>query len=240
MQTDLKELYEKWSDEVICNCPSLIEGAYSNPYYVSIPSNWEVSQQRIMIVGEEGNGSWGCGKSYGWTEQEPAYTIKSIEKIQYYNTWAVETYSKQNKSPFWRRFKKVMDLGYPCIWNNLDKIHSLVKRQGLKHQLNQSEEQLLHSTPTKILQKEIEITNPTIVVFFGWYYDSLHEELPEICSMLYPKGKSDDSLWKRTVYTIKKDGITYIFTYHPNWGYRTKGYEKQVMDEIETAFVKKK
>ena len=238
MKTDLKELYAQWSDEIIANCSALIEEDYSNPYYVDIPDNWESSQQRIMIVGEEGNGKWGCGKTYGWTKQEPAYTIKDIDKIQYYNTWAIKTYTEQNKTPFWRRFKKIRDLGSPCVWNNLDKIHSTVKRKGLKYQLSKAEEQFLHSTPTKVLQKEIEILKPTIVIFFGWYYESLHKELPEVSALLYPNGKSDDSLWKCTVCTIEKDNITYIFTYHPNWGSRRKGYEEQAINAVIKALNK--
>ena len=234
MQTDLKKIYEKWSDEVISNCPSLIEGAYSNPYYVSIPNNWEISQQRIMIVGEEGNGSWGCGKSYGWTEQEPAYTIKSIEKIQYYNTWAIEKYPQQNKSPFWRRFKKIMDFGYPCIWNNLDKIYSFdtsrkEKGKKLNYQLTTAEEIQLHSVPTKILHEEITTLKPTVVVFFGWYPKSLRLELPQIYDELY----SHQSEWSKTaLWHFVSENIIYIFTYHPSWGNRQKGYELKVADYI--------
>lgn len=232
MKEALKELYEQWSNEIETNCSALVEGEYSNPYYVSIPEDWETSKLRIMIVGEEGYGTWGCGKSCGWNEQDPPYTIKDVENIQRYNAWAIKTYTEQNKTAFWRRFKKIMAFGYPCIWNNLDKIHSIIKRKRLKHKLTNVEKQLLHSTPTKVLKREIEILKPTIVVFFGWYYESLCKELPEICKLLYPKGKEDDSLWKNTVYQINKDNITYVFTYHPSWGYRTKGYEEKVMNDL--------
>lgn len=235
MKNALRKLYEDWSDELIRNCPELLGEAYSNPYYIAIPYGWEEAQQRIMIVGEEGHGEWGCGKAYGWKKSDPAWTINDIEKIHYYNDWALSEYTKGKMSPFWRRFKKIKELGFPCVWNNLDKIHYREKRDDAYH-LNEDERSMLHSTPTKVLQKEIEILKPTVVVFFGWYYDSLVEELPDICAELYPGGKGDDSLWKYSFYTIKKDNITYIFTYHPGWRKnKPKDYEDRVMDEVKQA-----
>jgi hypothetical protein len=236
MHEKLKKLYEEWSDELLLNCSALSEKDYSNPCYVSIPEGWETAEQRIMIVGEEGYGEWGCGKAYGWDKNKPAWTLKDIAKIQDYNRWAIDKYAT-GRTAFWRRFKQIKDLGLPCIWNNLDKIHFLKKRKGLKHQLTTAEEQLLHSTEIKVLQEEIDILKPTVVVFFGWYYHSLVRELPEICHMLYPKGERDDSLWKYKVYKIKKDNITYIFTYHPAWHGKNKPktYEEDVLQEVKNA-----
>lgn len=88
----------------------------------------------------------------------------------------MEEYSKCKCSAFWCRFKKVKDFVYPCVWNNLDKIHLLRKKCAL----STDDEILLHYTKTKILQKEIEILKPTTVMFFGWHKESLKEEWHEI------------------------------------------------------------
>ena len=232
----LNKIYEEWSNELKINCSALLDSCYSNPLYIGIPQEWELAKQRIMIVGEEGYGSWGYGKAYGLKKGESAWTIHDIEKIQNYNLCAIEKYTK-GRTAFWRRFKKIKDLGYPCIWNNLDKIHYLQKRKGLKHQLSKAEEQLLHSTKIKILQKEIEILKPTVVVFFGWYYSSLIHELPDICNKLYPQGEGDNSLWKFNVVSLNVDNITYVFTYHPAWHGKQKpvDYEDRVIKEIIKA-----
>ncbi len=233
MEKELRELYEKWSDEIVSKCSALLGKEYSNPYYVSIPENWENSPQRIMIVGEEGYGEWGCGKKYGQTPQDPPYTIKSIEQLQEYNSWVIKTKKSSSKlTPFWRRFNKILDLGFPCIWNNLDKIHSTIKRSKLKYKLSNGEEQLLHITPTKILQKEIEILKPTIVIFFGWYSIALRAELPKVFELFDKDRKSHKD---KNIHKVELDKITYIFTNHPRWGITKKGYEEEVLNLVTSA-----
>lgn len=228
MQTELLKLYSRWLTELTDKCPELLSDKYSNPHYVSIPKNWENAKHRVMIVGEEGYGSWGNGKGGG-------LTLDNIEKIQYWNNNDVEKIlnSGKDKRKFWRRFIEISKLGYPCIWNNLDKIFVRGKKNC---RLSVADRNLLHTLPTKILKEEIGILKPDIVIFFGWYYDSLSAELPEVCARLYPKGKKDNSLWKLKVCSIDFNGGHYIFTYHPSWHgkYKPLDYEDNVLNCIKS------
>ena len=91
----------------------------------------------------------------------------------------------------------------------------------------------LHQTPTAILDAEICILKPDIVVYFGWYGISLQAELPNVFQGLYPGGLKDYSQWKEEkMKVIEKDGIHHFFTYHPGWGQRVKGYEDTVLQTI--------
>ncbi len=226
---ELVKYYKKWANEIKVVCPEFLSAEYSNPYFVSIPEQWESSKHKIMIVGEEGYGEWGCGKAEGWT-------IDDIEKIQNYNLQVAKKIIEKgsDRRKFWTRFIGVSNLGYPCIWNNLDKIHHL--RKG-KCRLNVEEEILLHSTETKILQNEIDVLKPNFIIFFGWYYEALSRELPEICKQLYPKGKLDNSLWKNSFYNIEDNGTNYIFSYHPSWRKKPTGYEQNLLNCIKSCLI---
>ena len=231
MREKLLELYAEWLNEIKAERFKLLSDKFSNPYFVSIPDGWESAEHRIMIVGEEGYGKWGCGKADGWSADD-------IEKIQRYNYETVAEILDRgaDRRKFWKRFIEVYKSGYPCIWNNIDKIHFLEKRKG-KYALTKEERIYLHSTNIKILKREIEILTPDVVVFFGWYYNSLVNELPEICNKLYPDGEGDNSLWKKNVCKITEKDIDYIFTYHPSWRgkYKPADYEERVIECIKNC-----
>lgn len=97
----------------------------------------------------------------------------------------------------------------------------------------------LHQTPTAILGEEIRILEPDVVVYFGWYGISLRAELPDVFRMLYPGGLKDYSQWQDDkMKVIELNGIHHIFTYHPGWGQRVKGYEDMVLQTV-TEVLKK-
>ena len=179
---ELYLIYRKWCVEIGQTCPQLLGDGYSNPYFLAVPDNWRSATQRIMIVGEEGHGKWGAGKSDGWRFDD----IDRIQKFneEYMNSQiGLDDIYSRNNSPFWKRFRKIADIGYPCVWNNLDKIHRLGNG---KCALTDKERTLLHSTETKLLYEEIRLLSPTVVVFFGWYGLSLQAELPSLFKMVYP------------------------------------------------------
>ena len=84
-----------------------------------------------------------------------------------------------------------------------------------------------------ILSEEIRLMDPTHIVFFGWYGISLQHELPELFERLYPGGLGDNSVWKNNVVDMEHEGRHYIFTYHPAWGARHKGYEDRVEEVVK-------
>lgn len=223
----LYEVYQLWESELKSICPQIIAEGYSYPYYLYIPDNWFESDIRIMIVGEEGAGK----KQYDET----------IEIAQRFNTEYLQSqlnhgdqnYGK-NCSQFWHRFRKVASIpGVSVVWNNLDKIHISRKGNG---KLKMKDRKALHRTPTKILQEEINLLDPTHVIFFGWYGISLQSECPYVFDKLYPGGLKDDSMWKlEKMAALSVDGIHYIFTYHPGWRSKGKDYEGKVMRLIQDS-----
>lgn len=223
--------YREWLNEIKENAPQLLSEKYSNPYFSSIPDGWfDTKGPRIMIVGEEGFGTWGCGKGDG------SISADEIEKIQFLNYSNLkkqlgESCCDTNYSSFWKRFRKIAGHGI-CCWTNIDKIHTLHNK---KCALTSTERKVLHSVRTRLLHEEISLLNPTHVVFFGWYGTSLQHELPEIYSKMYPQGPNDNSVWNQTVVLIKDEGRKYIFCYHPSWGYRNAGYEDKVMEVFKTS-----
>jgi len=58
----LKECYKEWFEELVHDEGFFLGDDYSNPYYCAVPVNWYEYANRVLIVGEEGHGNWGCGK----------------------------------------------------------------------------------------------------------------------------------------------------------------------------------
>lgn len=233
----LRQKYEKWLQELKESQSHLLEKEYSNPYFISIPNGWYDSKTRILVVGEEGYGTWGCGKGDGTVSADEISKIQDMNR-QYLGKQldyiALDIGEKKNKSPFWRRFMAINQYGI-CAWSNIDKIHLLKER---KCQLTNRDRMALHSLSTKVLKEEISILQPTHVIFFGWYGISLKHELPEVFEQLYPEGLGDSSVWNKNVVALDIDQKKYIFTYHPGWHNQPKGYEEKVMSVFKGALSK--
>lgn len=225
----LTAVYQQFYNDIKLNASELLGDGYSNPYYSSIPDGWFEAATRIMIVGEEGFGTWGCGK--GGEPFIPGDDFREIQQrnYDYLRKQLQLDKGKLNGSAFWKRFRKISQYGV-CSWTNIDKIHRLANKNCA---LTPNERKTLHSISTRVLFEEINILNPTHIIFFGWYRISLQHELPEVYSLLYPNGPNDNSLWDCNVVPILHNGRTFIFAYHPNWGYRNKGYEDKVLKTIQ-------
>ncbi|MBM6921811.1 hypothetical protein H6A12_11690 [Phocea massiliensis] len=218
----LLQVYWLWEQTL---CPLLRTKAFSYPYYLNIPDHWYESTYRILIVGEEGRGK----KQYDLPIEKVQEWIQGYLSAQLNGEDRTKRY-KKNGSRFWRRVQEIDRLfegiSHSIVWTNLDKIHHSGTQ---KCTLSKRERERLHNI--SILSKEIEILNPTHVIYFGWYGYSLQQELPDVCNKLYPKGLSDHSEWKTekmAKYVV--DGRHHIFTYHPNWRRRPKDYEEKFLN----------
>lgn len=216
----LYDVYKVWESELKSVSPQLITKDYSHPYYLHIPDDWFSAQHRVLIVGEEGFG-----------EKQFDLSIAEAQAFNRNYLLGQLASSADNRSPFWQRIRRIAACPDVSIaWTNLDMIH----RSGRKGcALKKCERMALHQTPTSILSKEIQILEPSILIYFGWYGLSLRAELPDIFQKLYPGGLKDFSQWKEEkMKVIEMDGIHHIFTYHPGWGQRVKGYEDSVLQVI--------
>lgn len=222
----LLQIYREWKSQLEEICPQFICEDFSHPYYLHIPDEWYERKCRILVVGKEGYGS---------------HLFNSpIEDVQTFNreylACQLGQYSKdynRNPSPFWNRIRRINRLPksneISITWTNIEKIHRigshcpLLKKQRIE----------LHQT--KILAKEIELLQPDIVIFFGWYDISLKAELPKVFEALKKHDNEYPTYWREhRMKTITEGGIVYIFSNHPNWGQRQKGYEDKVGSEMES------
>ena len=220
----LLDLYLQWSQKID---NSLFGDKFSNPYYISVPRDWWKKKNRIMIVGEEGAGQWGAGKAYllkgdeKWNPQ----TETGINIIMEYNDQTVER-KDCRRGMFWSRIRQICNLNkdISIVWNNIDKIHRLGNK-GRECKLTDKQRKLLHQE--SILEKEIEILKPTIIVFLGWHWTSLQKELPELYD--YAKQKYADN--KNEPFVLKDK----VFSLHPNSPVgRTRVYGESVLEQIKS------
>ena len=280
--SQLTQVYEKWLNELRSAHSYLLEDKkYSNPYYLYVPNEWATAKNKIMIIGEEGYGNWGCGKKCGWIKNTPAWTPDSFNDIRLYhrdlilsqtkyrdllskredgsdlvNTdeyiefakWFNSLYKRKPfNSDFWRRIYAIYSVDKnngAIIWNNLDKVFSLRgdnDRCALKH----TDRVNLHSVKTKLLEEEIKITQPTIVIFNGWYGTSIKAELKHIYDKFYEDAPLEE--WKENKVCAVTDDtyggtVKYICAYHPafrpntlngKFGNNKTEYEKFLIQKIE-------
>ena len=254
--SQLTTVYEKWLNELKSSHPYLLENdRYSNPYYLYIPKEWQAAENRIMIVGEEGYGEWGCGKQSGWTKDAHAWSSDSYNDIRLYHrdlmlsqtkfkdiffnskdinplynteeyrnfaTWFNELYKKEKpfNTNFWQRIYSIYSIekNTAIIWNNLDKIFARKEDTTKRCALTYTDRVNLHSISTKLLEEEIKITQPTIVIFNGWYGTSIKAELRKIYDKFYESAPLKE--WEDhricTVTDITDNGaIRYVCAYHP-------------------------
>ena len=158
-----------------------------------------------------------------------------IEDIQEFNKEYVEIQLgykqptkdiKRNNSPFWYLFRDLKSHGLEPVWNNVDKFHRL-SNDNKTESLNLEIERLLNksygSDNKSLLTREIEISNPDIIVFVvGPYY---HE------SMALSLGIEDDELIKykptkdakcNCIKDIYDSDILVLWSYHPAYLNRVK------------------
>lgn len=243
MQRHLTETYRNWWQEV--SQIGFDDKKYSNPFYCGIPDNWVDSPIRIMICGEEGYGSWN-------KEVLKATDIIELQKhcLKYVNgTRENSNVFTNTRSAFWRRFKQIEFLqpnlkiretkgktaSIPVIWTDCDKICAAdCHNNGKNGQLSGPERITLHSVNTKILEKEVEILEPTHVVFLGWYTHSLTKNSLNYYSN---KKESDDKYnYPLDIKTISVDErtIKLYYLYHPglrnNRDKYSKDIEKTILD----------
>lgn len=235
-QEQLFQKYQEYESELKQSCPQFVCKNFSHPYYLHIPDEWYDRKCRILIVGQEGYGG-----NHPFDE--------SIEGAQKFNreylACQLEQYDKDPpyelnyRSNYWRRVRKIAKLpkldDFSITWTNIDKIH----RIGSRCPLLKKQRRSLHQTQTKILAEEIKLLQPNVVVFCGWYDISLEAELPEVYRKLKKHDVDYPSFWnEHLMKTISEGGISYIFTYHPGWRKKPKGYEEKVLLEVESCIDK--
>lgn len=240
-----KECYKPLIKEYQNNEAELVK--LSCAFSFGVSRQYIESDKKIMIIGQEANDhtfdyeKWCLSEWQGWA-------------ISYLNRQVNKEKNKEmgyNRSPFWRFFRKFAKGGYTPCWNNLDKVRTYVKKDGkdwkedfLPYKTGSNEREILHrkifdGNSKSLLEKEIEIAKPDIVVFVvgpnNPYYHSLSlafftgEEVDKRLEAVYPKPNNNECC--QEISDILGLNVPTYWTYHPNLLSRKKWLDT-VVDKI--------
>lgn len=212
-------LFKSYVDVLEKQHPELRTESYSSVYCTTAPNGWSNSKNRFLIIGEEG---YGVKPHFSTSEEEVSWAQEF--NADYLRQQIYE--NRDKRSPFWRRFRSISEFG-ECSWSNFDKIHyqkDSSKRNNCP--LSDKDRTALHSLP-QLIKYEIEYLNPTLVVFFGWHWESLKHELRGV----YEKLRKIDNPGKSKPFLLEDDNIKYLIAYHPN--FRTQEYEDSVISLLK-------
>lgn len=217
------------------------KGKLSCAFSFGVSERYVQSDKKIMIVGQEANGHTFDYKNWG-LESWQKWAVDYLN-FQVYGDKSKKWSFSNNNSPFWQFITKLERKGYGVCWNNLDKVRRYISNNGPEltedYLLEFSDEDkikdrsILHekifdANSKSLLQKEIAIAEPDIVVFAvgpkNPYYHSL--------SLAFFDGKEVDSHLnvKGKLYPQLKNGnyccniskalnlsIPVYYTYHPKY-----------------------
>lgn len=195
-----------------------LDSSISKPLLMSVPPLYAETRHKLMVVGQE---------TLGWGEER---TLNARDLMEEYDAWALG--KAYQTTPFWAAARQVANaLNGPggmdgFLWTNLVKVNGVGGRPA-----SDVEEAV---SSLGLLQKEIEITRPDVVVFFtGPNYDGrLVATFPGVT---FEQTSSTESL--RCLATVRHRQLpTRSFrTYHP--AYLRRRGKWSVLDAIAKATV---
>ena len=209
----LKEIYDGWQlgNEKENN-------GYSAMFRMGFPEEYiDSDRPLLMYVGQEDlDGK--PHKTQAWVRK---YQI--VQRTQTYNK---EIDRGSNKSPFWELYRKLDDMGYNCLWNNLDKFlkadhkEHIAKEEAVGFNAPYGEERL------SVLQREINLLKPKVVVFgIGpreKYRKSLASAFSIDASSLYAHRPTRQNCVHDISAVLGLKDTIVLWTYHPNYLSRGK------------------
>ncbi len=216
----LKEVYDGWQFG-----SEKENNGYSAMFRMGFPDEYiDSNKPLLMYVGQE------C------LECTPVKTQVWIRKYQIVQRTKKPNYEinrKTNKSPFWNFYRRLCEIGYDVVWNNLDKFHPLnaqrlSKEDGIKfNQPYESEKQ-------SVLQREISLLKPKVIILAignGKYTASLASAFSLSTEELSKYEPSHSSLVSDISHLLGIEGMMVLWTYHPNHLQLSKNYRK-ALNEI--------
>lgn len=140
----------------------------SSPFFLGVSEKYIQAQNRIMIVGQETNG-WSTYKTDWSIEDNQKWAIDYLDYQLYYSNDPAlkEQFKRRNSSPFWGFFKQFSkDDIVPC-WNNVDKAQRNIdgNTKSLTGPMEIELNCIIPDSNETLFQKEIEITQPLLIVF---------------------------------------------------------------------------
>lgn len=226
VEKDLKTLYDNWEvGNEIENNPK-----YSSMFRMGFPTEYiNGDKPLLMYVGQE---CLNCteDKTQSWVRE---YQNVQRTKMRIKNDWFD---NGTNRSPFWNFYRRLGDMNFNVLWNNLDKFHPTDKQRlsyedSIKFNAAYGKENL------SVLQREIDLLKPSVIVFVignGKYTASLASAF----SIDEEKLKQYEPHTEKYVTEISgvlglKNTLAF-WTYHPAYLQRSKNYHN-ALEKIKTG-----
>lgn len=221
IEKDLKNIYDKW------NLGNEKENdGYSTMFRMGFPDEYINSDKPLMMyVGQE------CLEC---TSVKTQSWIRKYQIVQRTKKPDYEINRKTNKSPFWNFYRRLFEIGYDVVWNNLDKFHPL-DAQRLSKEEGINFNQPYGSENKSVLQREISLLKPKVIILAignGKYTASLASAFSLNIEELSKYEPSHNSLTSDISHLIGIEGTKVLWTYHPNHLQLSKNYRK-ALNEIK-------
>lgn len=225
----LKEIYDGWrlGNEKENN-------GYSAMFRMGFPEEYiDSDKPLLMYVGQEDLN----GDSYKTQEWVRKYQI--VQKIENNDILPEE---KVRRSPFWDFYRKLGDMGYNSLWNNLDKF----LYADHKTHLFPEDATILSAAygleRLSVLQREINLLKPSVIMFAIGPRKKYRVSLASAFSLNGKSLRKHKPTIKNCVNDISDvlglENTIVLWTYHPNY-LRRKGMEITALNEIKQLIDKR-
>lgn len=222
----LKEIYDGWQlgNEKENN-------GYSAMFRMGFPDEYiDSDRPLLMYVGQEDlNGD--DYKTQEW--------VRKYQTVQLTENNAMLPREKIRYSPFWEFCRKLDDMGYNCLWNNLDKFLKADHKEHIEKEDAVELNAAYGEDKLSILQREINLLKPKVIVFTigprEKYRKSLASAFSIDASLLYAHRPTRKSCVNKISDVLGLKGSIVLWTYHPN--YLNRGKLKDGAYEIMQLFL---
>lgn len=209
----LKEIYDGWKlgNEKENN-------GYSAMFRMGFPDEYiDSDRPLLMYVGQEDlNGD----------EYKTQEWVRKYQMVQLTENNEMLPKERVRHSPFWAFYRKLGDMGYNCLWNNLDKF---LKADHNTH--IEEIEAVDFNTPygeegISVLQREIKLLKPSVIIFAigprAKYRASLASVFSIDASLLYTYRPTRKNCVNDISSVLGLTETIVLWTYHPNYLRRAK------------------
>lgn len=222
------EIMQKWTEK---HYGKQTKYGFCQPFFTGLCDYPDQSKPLVMFVGQETK-SWGDIENFDieidlvksqryvceYTENNLVTKDKHKTSMVYPNS---RLYDRYYYWEFLRSFS-----GVNIVWNELDKIHYLIKDKNIKLYCKDEVElnQKIGETEKTLLQLEIETIKPDLVVFLvGNSYKNSLEQSFEVTDVLSKE---------KAIVTIDNNG-NYLWTYHPRTLAMIPSLRKKLIEKIK-------
>jgi len=223
---ELKIIQELWNKNILE--PYVSENnvnELSRPYYFRVSKEYLRAAKKVMIVGQE---TRGFGQfTDNWPMEDIAEWCLAYYKFQVWKENDDRYEFTYNKSSFWKLFRMLEREGFVPCWNNVDKVHRTVdgKTYGLPEKLEIVFNSEIDDLGKTLLQKEIELADPDIIVFItGPYYETSMEQALGLDRGVLSNYRPTLEYYCKDISTVTNINRKVYWTYHPSFLNRNKGF----------------